>query len=78
MKSSSNPSPEYKKFDAAMRHVRTVSKEELQRRIEEDKQAHAGRPKRGPKPKTRLRTTRLPKGIRRSLDCPLFRSLRRR
>jgi hypothetical protein len=39
------------KFDAAMRQVRTVSKEELQRRLEAEKLTNAGKPKRGPKPK---------------------------
>jgi hypothetical protein len=43
---------EFEKFDNAMRRVLTVSKAELKRRIEADKLANAGKPKRGPKPKT--------------------------
>ena len=51
MNSNVKPNPEYENFDSAMRRVLTVSKAELQRRIEEDRLAHADRPKRGPKPK---------------------------
>lgn len=46
------PSPEFKKFDTAMRRVLHVSKEELQRRLDAEKLARADKPKRGPKPKT--------------------------
>jgi hypothetical protein len=52
MKSNARPSPEYKKFDAAMRQAFSVSKAELQRRLEAEKLVNAGKPKRGPKPKT--------------------------
>jgi hypothetical protein len=52
MNSNAKPNLEYEKFDRAMRRVLTVSKDELQRRIEADKLAHADRPKRGPKPRT--------------------------
>jgi hypothetical protein len=51
MKSNPKPSAEFRNFDNAMRRVLTVSKEELQRRMEADKLAHAGQKKRGPKPK---------------------------
>jgi hypothetical protein len=43
---------EYEKFDSAMRRVLTVSKEELQRRLDAEKLANKDKPKRGPKPKT--------------------------
>ncbi len=52
MKSNPKLTPEFQKFDSAMRQVLQISKTELLRRIEEEKQAHAGRPKRGPKPKS--------------------------
>ena len=49
MKSNPEHSPEYKKFDSAMRQAFSVSKAELQRRLEAEKLANAGKPKRGPK-----------------------------
>lgn len=52
MKSNQKQSEEFKNFDNAVRQVLSVSKEELHRRIEAEKQANAGKPKRGPKPKT--------------------------
>lgn len=52
MKSSSKHSPEYTKFDSAMRQILQVSKTDLNRMLDEEKIANAGKPKRGPKPKT--------------------------
>jgi hypothetical protein len=52
MKSNPKPNAEFQNFDNAVRRVLSVSKEELQRRIEADKLAHAGQKKRGPKPKS--------------------------
>lgn len=46
------PNAEFENFDDAMRRVLRVSKAELQKRLEAEKQANAGKPKRGPKPKT--------------------------
>jgi len=51
MKSNAKPSPEYQNFENVARHVFRISKAELQRRIEADKQAKASRSKRGPKPR---------------------------
>ena len=51
MKSNAKSNPEYENFDNAMRRVLTVSKVELERRLEADRLAKQGRPKRGPKPK---------------------------
>lgn len=53
MESKAKHSTEYENFDNAMRHVLQVSKEELQRRLEAEKRANAGKPKRGPKPGSR-------------------------
>jgi hypothetical protein len=44
--------PEMKNFDDALRRVLRVSKEELNRRLAEEKAASADKPKRGPKPKS--------------------------
>ncbi len=52
MKSSAKNSTEYQNFDSAMRSVLQVSKAELQQRLDAEKLANAGKPKRGPKPKT--------------------------
>lgn len=52
MKSNAQHSTEYQNFDNAMRRVLQVSKAELQQRLEAEKLANAGKPKRGPKPKT--------------------------
>ena len=43
---------EYTQFENALGRVLRVSHSEMQQRIEADKQAHADRPKRGPKPKS--------------------------
>jgi len=45
------PVSEFQKFDNAMRRVLHVSKAELKQRLEAEKLANAGKPKRGPKPK---------------------------
>ena len=44
-------SPEYTRFDNAMRTILQVSKTDLNRMLAEEKIANAGKPKRGPKPK---------------------------
>jgi hypothetical protein len=51
MKSKALHSTEYQNFDNAMRRVLQVSKTELQQRLEAEKLANSGKPKRGPKPK---------------------------
>lgn len=43
------------RFNAAMRHIITVSHDELQRRIEAENKSLTRRPKRGPK--TKLKTS---------------------
>lgn len=52
MKSSPKPTDEYTTFQNALRQVLQVSKTELNRREAAYKAANAGKPKRGPKPKT--------------------------
>ena len=52
MKSNAKSNPEFENFDSAMRRVLTVSKAELQQRLDAEKLANSGKPKRGPKPKT--------------------------
>lgn len=52
MKSSPKHSPEYTRFDRAMKQILQVSKTDLNRMLAEEKAANAGKPKRGPKPKT--------------------------
>jgi hypothetical protein len=52
MKSNAKSNPEFENFDNAMRRVLLVSKSELQQRLDAEKSANAGKPKRGPKPKT--------------------------
>jgi hypothetical protein len=52
MKSSPKPNDEYTTFQNALRQVLTVSKTNLNRMLAEEKAANAGKPKRGPKPKT--------------------------
>lgn len=42
---------EMTRFNGALRRVMSVSKSELNRRLEADRQAKEGKPKRGPKPK---------------------------
>jgi len=44
--------PEMARFNDALRSVMSVSKSELNRRLEADRQAKEGKPKRGPKPKS--------------------------
>jgi hypothetical protein len=44
--------PEHAKFNAALRHVLSVSKEELMRREKQYQAGRAGKPKPGPKPRT--------------------------
>lgn len=52
MKSASTPrAPEMQRFNNALQSVLRVSKHELQQMLAEEKQANAGRPKRGPTPK---------------------------
>ena len=51
MKSKPETSAEFTKFDATVRQVLSISKEELQRREAEYKAERAGKPKRGPRPK---------------------------
>lgn len=45
-------SSDYERFSTALRKVLQVSKTDLNRMMEEEKRANAGKPKRGPKPKT--------------------------
>jgi hypothetical protein len=44
------PAQKYRQFQSDLRHVLTVSKEELQKREKEYQESRAGKPKRGPKP----------------------------
>jgi hypothetical protein len=46
------------RFDAGVRKILSVSHDELKRREEQWKQERAGKPKRGPKPKTSARASR--------------------
>jgi len=46
------PTEEFRRFDNAMRQILQVSKTDLNRMLAEEKAANAGKPKRGPKPKT--------------------------
>ena len=57
MKSSAKTSAEYTRFDSAMRTILQVSKTDLNRMLAEEKIANAGKPKRGPKPKTSASAT---------------------
>jgi hypothetical protein len=43
--------PEFQRFDSAMRDILKVSKTDLKQMLEAEKIANAGKPKRGPKPK---------------------------
>jgi len=45
-------SPEMYRFNGALRSVLQVSKTDLKQMLADEKQANAGKPKRGPKPKT--------------------------
>lgn len=48
----SKPSAEYTRFTNALQQVLTVSKSDLHRMLAAEKSANAGKPKRGPKPKS--------------------------
>ncbi len=50
-KPRTSSSPEFQRFDNAMRTILQVSKTDLNRMLEEERIANAGKPKRGPKPK---------------------------
>ena len=52
MKSNPKHSPEYVNFENAMRCLLRVSKADVNRTLAEDKLANAGKPKRGPKPRS--------------------------
>jgi hypothetical protein len=52
MKSNAKSSPEFQNFENVAARVFSVPKAEIQRRLEAEKLANAGKPKRGPKPKT--------------------------
>jgi hypothetical protein len=52
MKSNPEPSTEFKNFENVATRVLSVSKSEIQRRLEAEKLANKDKPKRGPKPKT--------------------------
>jgi type VI protein secretion system component VasF len=52
MKSNPKASAEYTNFENAMRTILKVSKADVTRAMAEEKLANAGKPKRGPKPKT--------------------------
>jgi hypothetical protein len=54
MKTASKTSPEFRRFDTAMRQILQVSKTDLNRMLAEEKIANAGKPKRGPKPKAKV------------------------
>jgi hypothetical protein len=51
MKSNAKSSPEFKNFENVATRVLSVSKAEIQRRLEAEKLANKDKPKRGPKPK---------------------------
>jgi len=52
MKSNPKPSDQYTTFQNALRQVLKVSKADMNRMLAEEKLANAGKPKRGPKPKS--------------------------
>lgn len=52
MKSNSKTADEYTTFQNALRSVLQVSKVDLNRMLAEEKIANAGKPKRGPKPRS--------------------------
>jgi hypothetical protein len=52
MKSNPKTSDEYTNFQNALRQVLQVSKADLNRMLAEEKVANAGKPKRGPKPRS--------------------------
>jgi hypothetical protein len=45
------PEQKFENFEKALKTVLSVSKEELQKRIDEDKSLRSVKPKRGPKPR---------------------------
>jgi hypothetical protein len=49
---SKQKSPELQRFEGALKSVLSVSKSDMQKMLDEEKQANADKPKRGPKPKT--------------------------
>jgi hypothetical protein len=51
MRTTKSGNDEYATFKDALGRILRVSKAELNERIEADKRARAGQPKRGPKPK---------------------------
>jgi hypothetical protein len=48
----SKPSPEYQKFTGALRTVLQVSKNDMNRMLDEERRSKIGKVKPGPKPKT--------------------------
>lgn len=65
--------PEMQRFNDALRSVLQVSKHDLQRMLEAEKQANADKPKRGPKPKVSGHVAS--ERIRRSFHCQTFQSV---
>jgi hypothetical protein len=48
---SERKSPEQQRFDGALKSILQVSKTDMQKMLEDERKAHEGQPKRGPKPK---------------------------
>jgi hypothetical protein len=48
----SNKSPELQRFEGALKSILSVSKTDMQKMLADERKAHEGQPKRGPKPKT--------------------------
>ena len=48
----SHKTPEMQRFEGALKSVLQVSKNDLNQMLADEKRANAGKPKRGPKPKT--------------------------
>lgn len=48
--SDTTPAQKYRQFQSGLRHVLTVSKDELVKREKQYQDERAGKPKRGPKP----------------------------
>ncbi len=46
-----NPDKALRRFENALRHVMSVTKDDLKEALAEEKIANEGKPKRGPKPK---------------------------
>jgi hypothetical protein len=51
METVANPEKAMRRFENALRHAMSVSKEELNTRLAQEQVSNAGKPKRGPKPK---------------------------